>query len=74
MQDWRGCDGVADRGIDLVGDMEDVVREKRPVGAVLFVAVLRASKVVERIQAVDRRIDCRRSQAENCRPSSKAAR
>ena len=57
----------ADGDIELVGDVEDVVREHREVAAVLAVDVTRRAAVADRVEAVDRGEDRRAGRAERPR-------
>src|SRR3546814_13227089 len=43
--------------IELVGDMEDIVREQRPILAVLAIDVVDAAKVAEPVERIEPRED-----------------
>ena len=59
--------------IELVGDVEDIVGEKRPVGIVLPVAVVNTTLVADAVELIERSVDRRGSRAEGGRSCGNTA-
>ena len=64
----------ADRRIQAVGDVEDVVREDREVAAVLLEQIAGAAAIIDTIEPVDRGIKGRRSGSKRRRTGGQTAR